>query len=78
MTKPLNIYEAKSRLSELVDRAENGEEIIIARAGQPAARLMPLEVPERTPGAWAGQMTIADDFDAPVPEEVLSDFEREE
>jgi prevent-host-death family protein len=76
MAKPVNIYEAKTRLSELVERAESGEEILIARAGRPVARLVPLQVAsERRPGRWAGRMTIAPDFDAPVPASVLALFE---
>jgi prevent-host-death family protein len=77
--KPVNIYEAKTRLSELVDRAAAGEEIVIAKAGRPAARLVPFRVAHarRTPGRWAGRMTIAADFDAPLPPELVADFEGE-
>ncbi|MBA3889068.1 MAG: type II toxin-antitoxin system Phd/YefM family antitoxin [Gemmatimonadaceae bacterium] len=75
MSKPLNIYEAKTRLSELVERAEHGEEIIIARAGKPVARLVPLRVAERRPGRWAGKVWMADDFDVPLPDDVMRQFE---
>lgn len=79
MSKPVNIYDAKNRLSELVERAETGEEIVIARAGKPVARLVPLQVSEtRVPGRWAGKVTIADDFDAPLPLDVIADFEGDE
>jgi prevent-host-death family protein len=55
MTCQLNIAEAKAKLSELLDRALAGEEIVIARAGKPLARLVPVERPEpRKPGAWRG------------------------
>lgn len=64
-----NLYDAKTRLSELVDRAAAGEEIIIAKNGRPLARLAPLprEQPRRVPGGWEGMIWIADDFDAPLP-----------
>lgn len=79
MAKPVNIYEAKTHLSRLVDRAAAGEEIVIAKAGRPVARLVPLQEapPRRTPGRWKGQMWIAPDFDAPLPDDVLADFEGE-
>lgn len=77
MGKPVNIYEAKTRLSELVDRAEGGEEIVIAKAGRPVARLVPLRAVReaRAPGRWGRTVKIAADFDAPLPDELLRDFE---
>jgi prevent-host-death family protein len=61
----VNLYEAKTHLSELVQRAAAGEEIIIARHGKPAARLVPLApAPERRPGRWKDQVRISPDFDA--------------
>lgn len=66
MTVSVNVYEAKTHLSQLLDRAAAGEEIVIARAGRPIARLVALgggSLQRRTPGAWRGQVTIADDFD---------------
>ena len=75
MTKPVNIYDAKTHLSELVDRAEAGEEVIIARAGKPVARIVPLRVRERTPGRGAGKVWIAPDFDAPLSEDEMRDWE---
>lgn len=79
MAKPVNIYDAKTRLSELVDRAGAGEEIVIAKAGVPTARLVPLRAvhEQRAPGQWAGRMMIATDFDAPLPAEMLAAFEGE-
>ena len=71
----LNLYEAKTQLSKLVDRAAAGEEIVIAKAGKPMARLVPLE--QRRPrksGFLKGQIWIADDFDE-TPEEIIRDFE---
>ena len=76
MGKPVNLYDAKTNLSELVDRAAAGEEIIIAKAGTPVARLVPLRVRERTPGRAKGIIRIADDFDAPLPDELIRDFEQ--
>src|SRR5665213_123015 len=77
MGKPVNIYDAKTRLSELVDRAAAGEEIVIAKAGRPTARLVPLRVAakQRVAGRWAARARIAADFDALLPREVLAAFE---
>ena len=77
MTKPVNIHAAKTHFSRLVERAARGEEIIIAKAGKPVARLMPLAVPvrRRRPGLLKGKIKIAEDFDAPLPEEILRLFE---
>ena len=75
--RQVNIHEAKTHLSRLVDEASRGEEIVIARAGKPVARLVALAAtPEpRRPGLLKGKIRIADDFDAPLPEEVLASFE---
>ena len=74
--KTLNVAEAKARLSELVQRAADGEEIIIARNGQPLARLVPLAARQvRIPGKGAGKWFIADDFDDALPAETLASFE---
>lgn len=62
----VNVYEAKTHLSRLLDRVLAGEEIVIGRAGKPVARLVPLPEPEptrRSLGAWRGRVRIADDFD---------------
>jgi prevent-host-death family protein len=77
MAKMVNLYEAKTQLSKLVERAARGEEVVIAKAGQPKARLMPLARPQppRAPGAWKGRVVIAADFDAPLPDEVVAAFE---
>ena len=64
MGATVNVYEAKSHFSQLLTRAEGGEEIVIARNGRPVARLVPISVrPNRTPGLFKGQFVIADDFD---------------
>jgi prevent-host-death family protein len=76
MSEQVNIYDAKTRLSQLVDRAAAGEEIIIARGGRPAARLVPLAPPvERKPGRMRGRIRIGRDFDAPLPADL---FDQEE
>ncbi len=77
MPKPVNLYEAKTRLSELVDRAARGEEIVIAKAGEPKAKLVRAvhSTRPRKPGGWKGRVVIGIDFDAPLPDEVLALFE---
>jgi prevent-host-death family protein len=74
----VNLYEAKTHLSSLVDRAAKGEEIVIAKAGKPMAKLVasgPQLKSLRKPGRnLLGITYIADDFDAPLPEDVLQDF----
>jgi prevent-host-death family protein len=71
----LNIYEAKTRLSALVEEAAAGAEIIIAKNGRPRAKLVPIrDVARRTPGRAKGKIRIAGDFDAPLPQGVLSGF----
>jgi prevent-host-death family protein len=73
--KEFNIAEAKARLPELVQRAARGEEIIIARNGEPQARLVPL-LPRvaRTPGKGAGAWEVSPDFNDPLPADVLKTF----
>lgn len=65
MQESVTVYDAKTHLSRLLARAEQGEEITITRHGRPVARLVPFTQtrPARTPGAWRGQVRIADDFD---------------
>ncbi|MGA2382884.1 MAG: type II toxin-antitoxin system prevent-host-death family antitoxin [Gemmatimonadales bacterium] len=76
MLRVVNVYEAKTRLSELVERAARGEEIVIAKAGTPKARLMPLPAANspRVPGGWEGQIWVSGDFDEPLPPDVLAGF----
>ncbi len=77
MARPINIHQAKTHLSRLVERAAAGEEIIIARAGKPVARLVPFRLPSqpRRLGVLKGKFSVPDDFDAPLPDDVLDDFE---
>jgi prevent-host-death family protein len=75
MAQPtVNIHEAKTHLSRLVERVEAGEEIVIARAGRPVARLVPFRArtTPRAPGLWRGQVRLAPDFDATDPDLVAA------
>ncbi len=73
----VNLYEAKTNLSSLVERAARGEEIVIAKAGRPLARLVPLEkrTAPRPLGMYAGVVTIGPDFDDPLPDDVQAAFD---
>ena len=70
MEKAINVHEAKTHLSRLLERVEAGEEITLARAGRPVARLVPYRARHdpRKPGIWKGQVVIGADFDDPLPE----------
>ncbi len=71
----VNIHQAKTQLSKLIEAAGQGEEIIIAKSGKPIARLVRFDQSEqipRKPGALKGKIWIADDFDAPMSVEALS------
>ena len=76
MADRVNVHEAKTHLSRLLDRAAAGEEIVIARNGRPVARLVPLDAqPEpRRLGLFSGQIRVRDDFDE-LPSELLESFE---
>jgi prevent-host-death family protein len=74
----INIYEAKTQLSKLVDLAASGTDVVIARAGKPVARLTMIKESEKRAinfGALKGKGWIAEDFDAPLPDELLAQFE---
>jgi prevent-host-death family protein len=73
----INIYEAKTTLSKLVERAAAGEDVIIARGGKPVARLTRLAAPKRRIrfGILKGKIKVPEDFDAPLPEHVRAAFE---
>ena len=77
--KTINIHAAKTQFSRLVDEAASGEEILIARAGKPVAKLVPLAAPGKRPrrrlGALAGRASMPPGFDAPLPAAVLDAFE---
>ncbi len=74
---PVNVHEAKTHFSRLLDRVAAGEEIVIAKAGKPIAKLVPFRKPpkQRTLGQDEGRVWIADDFNAPLPEEIQKLFE---
>ena len=73
----VSLYQAKTQLSRLVDRAAGGEEIVISKSGRPCARLVPLEDTRalRVPGRGKGKWRIGRNFDAPLPDAVVRDFE---
>jgi prevent-host-death family protein len=75
MSRTVNVHEAKTHLSRLLEAVEAGEDVVIARAGKPIARLVPAaaRTQSRTPGAWRGQVVIADDFDE-TPEDLIAAF----
>ncbi len=71
----VNMHEAKSTLSQLVDAAERGEDVVIARSGSPVVRLVPVRQQQRVLGEWKGRIHMADDFNAPLPEDQLKAWE---
>jgi prevent-host-death family protein len=73
----VNIYDAKTRLSQLVDRAAAGDDVIISRNGKPLVRITQLQPSKRAIrfGLLKGQFEVPDDFDAPLPDDVLAGFE---
>jgi len=77
MAMQVNVHEAKTHFSKLLVRVREGQEIIIARAGRPVARLVPvMEGPvRRVPGSAKGKIKIAGDFDSVLPEDILAEFE---
>jgi prevent-host-death family protein len=72
----VNVHEAKTHLSRLLERVAAGEEILISKAGKPMAKLTPLSKPQvnRVPGLDKGVIEIPDDFDAPLPDDLLQLF----
>ena len=73
----VNIHEAKTQFSKLIEAVASGEEVVIARAGKPTAKLVPITSakPVRKPGSLKGKIHIPDDFDAPLPDDILDAFE---
>jgi len=73
MSETVNIHEAKTRLSQLVDRAARGNDVIIARAGRPVARLIAYRLPAnvRKPGRMRGRVRVARNFDTPLPDDLF-------
>jgi len=74
MLLKVNVHEAKTNLSKLLAQVKEGKEVIIARAGKPVARLVPIErqTAQRSPGSAKGKLVVANDFDAPLPEDIPS------
>ena len=74
--KTVNIHAAKTHLSRLIEEVRDGEQIVIAKAGTPRARLVPIAAPKvkRKPGIWKGRLWVASDFDDPLPPDILSGF----
>ena len=72
----INVHAAKTQFSQLLERVAQGEEVVIAKAGKPVARLVPFELAARPrrPGTARGLGQVADDFDAPMPDEFLAAF----
>ena len=82
MEKTVNIHAAKTRLSSLIAEVEKGGEVVIARAGKPVAKLVPIKVKpkmraDRRPGFLKGQIRIGPDFDEPLPDDILAAFRGE-
>ncbi len=80
MAVTVNVHQAKTNFSKLLGRVAMGEEVIIAKAGKPVARLVPIrEKPaQRVLGLAKGRIWVAPDFDAPLPEEIIAEFENME
>ncbi len=75
--RTVNIHEAKTHLSRLVEQAVEGQEVVIAKAGKPVARLVPAKKTrkKRMLGFLAGKLRVPKDFDAPLPKNVIAEFE---
>lgn len=72
--KVVNVHEAKSQLSRLLERAEAGEDVVIARAGNPVARLVPVAAGARIPGRLRGSLHVGEDFEQPLPAPIRTAF----
>ena len=75
--QPVNVHDAKTHFSRLLERVALGEEVVIARSGHPVAKLVPIapELLQRSPGSARGDVWVGDDFDAPLPEDLQASFE---
>ncbi len=73
---PVNIHDAKTHFSRLIERVLLGEEIVIAKAGRPVAKLVPItpEARDRRPGGAKGAFIVPPDFDAPLPDDVIAEW----
>ena len=75
--KSVNIHEAKTHLSRLVEQVIHGEEVVIAKRGRPVAKLVRISPAPRRPGRLKGKIHMAPDFDAPLPESIAAAFRGE-
>ncbi len=73
----INVHQAKTHLSRLLERVQLGEEIVIAKSGNPVAKLVPYPLQQRRPGRHKGRIDIKPDFDAPLPEVIAAAFRGE-
>jgi prevent-host-death family protein len=78
VAKIVNMHEAKTTLSRLVEQALEGEEILIARAGKPVVRLVSIKPKKRRLGRWKGRVRMSKNFDAPLPADLQADWEGSE
>ncbi len=77
--KVVNMHEAKTTLSQLVEQVERGEDVVLARAGKPVARIVAIRAQSRRVlGAWRGRVRMAKDFDAPLSDEDLKGWSGED
>ncbi len=76
MASIYNIHEAKTHFSKLIEKARLGEEVIVAKAGKPVVKIVPVNAPnkQRQPGSARGMFSMGDDFDDPLPSEMLKAF----
>jgi len=72
----VNIHDAKTHFSKLIERVLLGEEVVIAKAGKPVAKLVPIssDVNDRSPGSARGAFAVPPDFDDPLPDDVLAEW----
>jgi len=73
----VNVHQAKTHLSKLLERVEAGEEIVLARNGKPVARLVPMKPVRRRPGGLKGRIRVRRNFEAPLPENIARGFRGE-
>jgi prevent-host-death family protein len=72
--KQVNIYEARGQFSKLLEEAEGGEEIVIARNGKPIVRLVPVDAPKRVIGRWRGQVPVLDEDDWRASDDAVAEL----
>ncbi|HEY8749914.1 MAG TPA: type II toxin-antitoxin system prevent-host-death family antitoxin [Tepidisphaeraceae bacterium] len=76
MATQIEVHDLGLTMSDALDKVRRGEEVTIADHGQAVAKLVPIEPDERVFGAFKGRVVVADDFDAPLPPDVLAEFEK--